>query len=145
MTVYSSLAYVGHHGLAVDRFRNIYLAEPYDLLRLDSLGNTTYLAGNGIPGNDDNDGAGTAAGFAGLNGLAWNRDGNIVAADVHKIRLITPSGVVTTLAGSGANGKTDGDADTASFGGAIAVAIDTAGSIFVADGYYRQIRKLTHK
>jgi hypothetical protein len=62
------------------------------------------------------DGTGTAAGFYLVFSVATNiSTGGLVAADSgnHKIRTITPAGVVATLAGGGADGMTSGFADGA--------------------------------
>jgi hypothetical protein len=144
-TVFSKGDMNEHDGIAVDPNRNMYNAEFYLLWRIDSLGNAVVLAGNGHFGGSSIDGTGDAAGFALLTGLRLNTAGNIVAADDREVRLITPAGVVTTLAGSGATGSKDGEADSASFGGLNALAIDTAGNIYVSDGYNGNIRKISHK
>ena len=59
-----------------------------------------------------------------------------------KIRKITSSGVVTTLAGSGSVGSADGTGTATSF---IfnRVAVDASGNVYVADMYNHKIRKIT--
>jgi hypothetical protein len=68
----------------------------------------TTLAGSGQSGSID--GTGTMATFTGPTGVAVGADGTVYVADnvSNKIRKITAAGVVTTLAGSGASGRTDG-------------------------------------
>jgi len=63
--------------------------------------------------------------------------GNIFATDPgdHVVRMITPSGVVTTIAGNpGHAGTQNGTGSAASFEGPYGIAIDKNGNIFVSDG-----------
>ena len=72
--------------------------------------------------------------------------GDIVVADSsnHRIRLVTPAGVVTTLAGSGSPGSTDGTGTGASFNNPLAVAvIPSSGNIVVSDTNNHRIRLIT--
>ena len=81
------------------------------------------------------DGRGAAARFDGAYGVALLADGRIAVADYnnHRIRAITLTGDVTTLAGTGARGHGDGPAVTATFGAPQALATDAAGRLYVSD------------
>ncbi len=57
--------------------------------------------------------------------------------------MITPAGVVTTLAGSGASGNADGMGAAASFSYPQGVAVDGSGNVYVADYGNNEIRKIT--
>jgi len=58
--------------------------------------------------------------------------------------MITPAGVVSTLAGSAGNeGSSDGTGTAAQFDGPAGVVVDSAGNVFVADTYNYTIRKIT--
>ena len=52
----------------------------------------------------------------------------------HKIRKITPSGIVTTYAGSGVSGSADGIGTSATFGYLQYISIDSNGNLFIPDG-----------
>src|SRR5581483_2711298 len=78
---------------------------------------------------------GTSAAFNSPTGLAVDANGNIYVADAgnNMIREITTKGDVTTFAGSGGRGATDGDAATAMFDQPAALAFDGSGNLYVAD------------
>ena len=81
------------------------------------------------------DGTGTSAQFSYPTGVAVDGAGNVYVADRynHRIRKITTSGVVSTLAGSGTPGNADGTGTSASLPILSGVAVDGAGNVYVAD------------
>lgn len=92
-----------------------------------------------------NDGQGLSAKFNHPNGLALDATGNLIVADEfnNKIRRITPSGYVSTLAGNGSAGSVNGPASTASFKTPWAVCVAPNGDIFVGDADNFTIRKIS--
>ena len=90
------------------------------------------------------DGTGTAARFNTPNDVAVDAAGNVYVADYgnRRIRKITPAGVVSTLAGSGVSGSTDGTGAAALFNMPKGLAVDTTYNVYVAD-YGGPIRKIT--
>jgi hypothetical protein len=92
------------------------------------------------------DGSGAAAHFSNPYGLATDSSGNVYIADManNTIRMMTPAGVVTTIAGTaGVTGSTDATGAAASFNGPRDVATDGAGNLYVADTGNLTVRKIT--
>ena len=90
------------------------------------------------------DGQGTLAKFAGPRGLAIDNGGNLYVADNsnQRIRKISPSGTVTTFAGS-TIGNANGTGTSAQFNYPEGVAVDATGNIYVVDSENHSIRKIT--
>jgi len=90
------------------------------------------------------DGTGTGANFRGPYTLAVLANGNIVVADTgnHRIRIVTPAGVVTTLAGS-TQGFADGTGTGAQFNSPAGVVELPNGNIVVSDAGNHRIRLVT--
>ncbi|MEZ0184747.1 NHL repeat-containing protein, partial [Flavobacterium oncorhynchi] len=130
-------------GVAADASGNVYVADALNnrICKITQSGEVTTLAG-GTSGFAD--GAGSAAKFIWPNGVAVDALGNIYVADRgnHKIRKITPSGEVTTLAGSGAQGFADGTGTGAQFSIPSGVAVDALGNVYVTDMTNFKIRKI---
>lgn len=135
------------NGVAVDGIGNIFVAdtENHTIRKISPGGIVTTLAGTaGLPGSVDD--VGTKARFYNPGGIIVDVNGNMFVADGenHTIRKITPGGAVTTIAGkAGTPGSIDGTGSTARFNRPRGVAIDGAGTIFVADTYNHTIRKIT--
>ena len=88
------------------------------------------------------DGIGTSAQFMNIGGICFDSSGNLIVADSIKIRKITPTGVVSTIAGS-TQGFADGVGTSAQFGSLLGICIDSLGNIYVGDGTYDNIRKIS--
>ncbi len=134
----------GPIGLATDLQGNVYVADFDDeqIRKISSSGVVTTLVGSISMGRTD--GTGAAATFNGPFGVAVNSAGIVYVTDEDNnlIRQISPSGVVTTLAGSGNAGSQDGLGVFASFNGPSGIAIDRQGNIYVSDSHNNKIRKI---
>lgn len=101
------------------------------------------FAGIGPTGTGQVDGAADVATFAQPVGMVVDNAGNFYVADQHKIRKVTPQGVVSTFAGSGSAGAIDGNGENARFRFITSLAIDAANNLYVADNFNHTIRKVT--
>ena len=134
-------------GVAVDSGGNVYVADTanQEIRKVTPAGVVTTLAGS-AGHNGSSDGTGTAALFHNPQGVAVDSAGNVYVADEFndEIRKITPSGVVTTFAGSaGQTGASDGSGTAARFFYPTGVAVDGAGNVYVADQDNQEIRQIT--
>ncbi len=86
----------------------------------------------------------TTARFNNPKGIAIDKAGNIFIADSgnHSIRMITTSGVVTTIAGNGTSGYVNGHGTNARFNAPIGIATDGSNILYVTDSGNCAIRKL---
>ena len=105
---------------------------------------TTFAGLAGVAGTAD--GTNSAARFNQPVGVAVDTNGSLYVADNvnQTIRKVTAGGVVTTLAGLAGNaGSADGTNSVARFNRPCGVALDSAGSLYVADCVNCTIRKVT--
>ncbi len=131
-------------GVTYDSITNsIYVADAgnHSIRRIDSSGNVTTLAGDGTAGFTN--GQGAAARFNNPKGIAVDNLGRVLVADTgnHVVRRIDAGGNVTTLAGDGTAGTTDGS--PARFNSLAGVAVDgQTVYVYLADTSNHRIRRL---
>jgi DNA-binding beta-propeller fold protein YncE len=135
----------GPAGVAVDGGGNVIVADAVNhrIRKITPEGQVSTLAGSGEAGEEN--GEGTIAEFNWPSGVAVDEDGNVIVADTenHSIRVITPQGLVSTLAGTGEEGYEDGEGTWAEFCFPFGVAVDGDGNVIVADTDNHCIRKIT--
>ena len=140
----TSASFDNPSGVAVDGAGNVYVADRsnHRIRKITTSGVVSTLAGSTYGYTD---GTGTSAQFSYPYGVAVDGAGNVYVADLynHRIRKITASGVVSTLAGNGTYGYTDGTGTSAQFSYPTGIAVDGAGNVYVGDYVNHRIRKIT--
>ena len=130
-----------------DRGRNVlYIAEEGNhTIRIMHLNHDCVSLYAGIPASGGfKDTHHTAAQFNAPTGLDVDPDEFVYVADRmnHRIRVISPNGIVSTLAGTGAASFNDGDAITATFNHPSDVIVGPDGNLYVTDESNHAIRKI---
>ncbi|MDP4129327.1 MAG: hypothetical protein Q8918_02625 [Bacteroidota bacterium] len=140
----TSASFAGPTGICADGKGNVYVADAHRIRKI-SGGQVTTVAGSQTVGYVD--GTGTAAEFGGAMGLCADGNGNVYIADVNNnaIRMLTPAGVVSTIAGSANGGYQDGDPKTAMFSQPSNLCFGTDGNLYITDYGNSVIRKITMK
>ena len=127
----------------MDASGTLYVADEFNnaIRRVTPDGTVTTLAGGGSSGSAD--GTGTSAQFNLPKGLTIDRSGNLYVSEIgsHVIRKVTPSGVVTTLAG-GSEGYADGLGSAARFDYPAGLALDANGYLYISDSINNVIRRM---
>ncbi len=136
-------------GVAADASGDLFIADTanYRIRKVSASGVITTVAGNGIYGSSGDGGPATSASLRSSNGVAVDSNGNLFIAETlsNRIRKVSPSGVITTVAGNGNLGYFgDGGQATQAYlfepGG---VAVDTSGNLFIADSLNQVIRRVS--
>jgi sugar lactone lactonase YvrE len=132
------------YGLVFDKQDNLYVADSdnHVIRKIDPQGNVVTFAGTGSRGYQD--GPSATARFDTPYGLAFDGTGNLYVADYgnHRIRKIDPQGVISTVAGTGNNGYSDGAALQAEFDRPTSIVLDPQGNLFIVDQNNERIRQL---
>jgi uncharacterized protein (TIGR03437 family) len=121
--------------VAVDRAGNVFMTLPdhHVVLRLDTAGLLTRVAGNGMAGYSGDNGPATSARLLDPGPLAVDSAGKLYLADGNRVRLVA-NGIITTVAGGGTASPGDnGPAGSARLGGPAGLALDAAGNLYIAD------------
>ena len=134
--------------VAVDSAGNIYVADTQGrrIVKYTNAGVYTTIAGNGYGEFSGDNGPGPSAALYDPMGLAVDSNGNVYIADTFncRIRKVTPSGIITTIAGNGAlffSGD-GGPATQAAIHFPHGVAVDSSGNVYITDTVNSVVREL---
>ncbi|MEB3196762.1 MAG: NHL repeat-containing protein [Candidatus Sericytochromatia bacterium] len=138
----SAARFSSPYGVAVDASGTVYVADRsnYRIRKVSPDGLVTTFAGSGSSTHAD--GQGASAGFSSPSGLAFDASGTLYVAESSRVRKVSPSGLVSTLAGSGSWGASDGVGVAASFKNLSDIAVDASGVVYVADYDPSRIRRI---
>jgi uncharacterized protein (TIGR03437 family) len=134
-------------GVAVDAAGNLYIADTAIIRKVTPDGIISTIAGNGIAGfAGDRSPASLATRLGSFLTLFIDSRGNLYIADAnnHRIRRITPDGMIDTVAGSGTSGNQGdgGQAAAARLNRPNAVVADASGNLYIADTSNHTIRQV---
>jgi hypothetical protein len=131
-------------GIAMDANGNFYIADKNNsAIRMVTPAGVVSTFAGGASGFTD--GTGILAKFSSISGLTIDAQGNLYVADAgnNAIRKVSPSGIVTTIAGNGTAGLSNGNGTAATFSNPVAIAVDGSGTLYVDDKGNNVVRKIT--
>jgi uncharacterized protein (TIGR03437 family) len=134
--------------IAVDAQGNVYsVVESFFVVKTGADGVLHVIAGNGIPAHTGDGGQATSASLSGPLAIALDPAGNLYVSEAfsHRIRKVTPSGVISTFAGTG-QPDTSGDGGAALQAGLgqeiWSMVFDKAGNLYLAQRDEHLVRKI---
>jgi sugar lactone lactonase YvrE len=134
--------------LAVDPKGNVYFSSNNLVRRVDTNGIITTFAGGGTSTQDGVPATQASLSAVGASqGIAIDSSGTVYIADTqnHKIRKVTPDGLISTVAGTGAASSTGngGPATAAAINTPYGMAFDSVGNLYFADYLAARVRKIS--
>jgi len=135
--------------VALDKAGNYYVADTSNnvVLKINTAGTLSTVAGNGSAGYSGDGGPATSAALNSPYESAVDGGGNLFIADAsnNRVRIVNTAGIIATVAGNGISGYSGdgGPAISAELAGPHGIAVDGAGNLFIADMYNSRIREVS--
>jgi uncharacterized protein (TIGR03437 family) len=145
----TSVPLSGISGIATDSAGYVYFSASNCVFKLDKNGILTLLAGNSRAGFSGDGGPATSAQLSGPTGIAVDAAGDIFVGDSGnaRVRRISASGIITTVAGGGTGMVyvEGGAATSTEFNDISGLALDASGNLFVSDSGDDVVRMVSPK
>ncbi len=135
------------HDLTVDKSGNLFIADGVRVRKVNSTGNIQTVAGDGYLNAVGDFGSATNAVLYQPSAVSLDSAGNIYIADTgtQRVRQVSPSGIITTVAGNGtASSSSDKiSSTTATLNFPMGVAVDSNGNLIISDTQNQRVREVT--
>ncbi|HEY1527899.1 MAG TPA: NHL repeat-containing protein [Candidatus Angelobacter sp.] len=137
------------NGIAADNAGNLFIADTGNdrIRKVTNVGIISTIAGTGVPGFSGDGGAAISAELKAPFGIAADNAGNLYIGDFgnQRVRKVTSTGVISTIAGTGTAGFSGdgGAAISAQLNGPDAEAVDSLGNLYITDSGNHRLRKLS--
>jgi trimeric autotransporter adhesin len=136
--------------IAFDGTGNVYIVDGKNnrIRKINAAGIITTIAGTGIGGYNGDDMQATAAELNYPSSMTFDASSNMYITDDFnfRIRKINSTGIISTIAGTGSTGFSgdNGIATLANIGSCVGIVVDKTGDIYIDDGDYDRIRKISN-
>jgi hypothetical protein len=136
-------------GVAVDRYGDVFIADYVNarVRKVTPSGIISTFAGNGTFGYGGDGGPATAAELNLTFGMDFDSSGNLLLADAlnNRIRKISTTGIITTVAGNGTLGYSGdgGQATNAEMNNSAGIKVDNLGNMYISDQLNYRVRKVS--
>ncbi|MFI1184501.1 NHL repeat-containing protein [Streptomyces sp. NPDC020799] len=136
------------HGVWVDGEGNLYIADFVDhrVRKVDPSGVISTVAGTGVAGYNGDGGAATMAQLNAPSNVVVDAAGNLYITEYqnHAVRRVDPSGVISTVAGTGVAGYNGdgGQATQAQLYFPVGIAMDEEGNLYIGERGNNRVRRV---
>ena len=137
--------------VASDGSGNLYIADTQNhrIRQVTQGGNISTIAGNGTSGSAGDGGQAANATVTDPIGFSLDGAGNLYFSDsaANRVRMITPGGIISTVAGNGSAGSSGdgGPATSASLSSPQGLAVDSNKNLYIADQANQKVRMVSAK
>jgi uncharacterized protein (TIGR03437 family) len=123
-------------GIALDPAGNVYVSDNCRIRKFTPNGNISTIAGTGVQGSSGDGGPALSALLNYPRGMTFDKSGNLYVSETFggRVRMITPSGTISTFAGGGNSNPNNVKATNAQLSSPDGLAVDGFGNLYIADG-----------